>query len=359
MEQEIKNRVSEFAEQLQAQQSQNFRKLQNQLLTNLNTDAQIPSQLLSKNFQDIKLELRAQNILSQIKSFSGEGYKRFSEWLKELEQARMLISADNKRMIALALQTSTAMAGEFITRYVREHPGSTWDRLKEVLKNRFGDYTDAQCALQKLKKLKQGQGETEQCFGDRIKSLSEEAYSYEHLKISIVQSILVDIFIDGVRDDRTVNKLIRDTPTTLDVALEKAISDQLTPRAFQLRRRVFEEPMEIDQLSSLQRTNKELRDKTDKLSENFERLLLLNERIMQTPSTQDRKQFNTPASPVQSNFKWTEDGKPICCRCSRAGHIGRNCRQNSSGRQQTFPRNTHNQYSNSRSGFSGRNRSGN
>ncbi|KAK6186634.1 hypothetical protein SNE40_005923 [Patella caerulea] len=117
MEQEIKNCVSELAEQLQVQQSQNFRELQNQLLTNLNADAQIPSQLLSESFQDIKLELRAQNIPSQIKSFSGEGYKRCSEWLKELEKACMLISADNKRMIALALQTSTAMAGEFITRY--------------------------------------------------------------------------------------------------------------------------------------------------------------------------------------------------------------------------------------------------
>ncbi|KAK6173026.1 hypothetical protein SNE40_016565 [Patella caerulea] len=168
----------------------------------------------------------------------------------------MLISADNKRMIALALQTSTAMAGEVITRYVREHLDSTWDRLKESLNKRFGDHADAECALQKLKTPNQGQGETVQCFGYRIKSLSEEAYSYEHLNNPIVQSVLVDIFIHGVRDDRTVNKLIRDTPTTLDVALEKAISDQQTSRAFQLRRRVFEEPMEIDQLSSLQRTNK-------------------------------------------------------------------------------------------------------
>ena len=67
--------------------------------------------------------------------------------------------------------------------------------------------------------------------------------------------MIIDVFIDGVREDSLARKLIFERPNTLQVALTIAIADQNAAKNFKLRRRT-DEPMGVDtvRINGLPRT---------------------------------------------------------------------------------------------------------
>jgi hypothetical protein len=185
------------------------------------------------------MEIRSMSMANQIRHFNGEGNRKFHDWLKDMTRVCTALRADPERTRALALQTVTGPAAEFLTRYLTTRPTADWPVIKAAMAARYSDEADATYALQKLRTLKQNSGEPVQNYVERILSFSGDAYVGQDINNQFIQQQLVQTFIDGVKDEFMAKKLIRERPQTLDAALTIAISELQTSRSFALRRNLW------------------------------------------------------------------------------------------------------------------------
>ena len=268
-------------------------------------------------------ETRAATLASTIRTFNGEGSKQFKAWLKDVERVGLQVEKDPERMRALVLQTLSGGAADFFVRFLKEDPNPTWNAMRAALSDRFSDYSDVQYSRQELSKLSQRKGECVRNFGERILNLAEDAFPAEDLGNSMIQGRLIEILLNGVRDDRVARKLIRDRPETFEEAMRMARFEQQTSRAYEMRKFRTEEPMEIDSMDS----RNELRRVGDCLQE----LLHLTKSQQSSNSQNSRpeqpRQAPTTFRTPERKYEWTQDGRPICAKCQTPGHVQRKCRK--------------------------------
>ena len=271
----------------------------------------LPLDVFSNNMKALQLELRAQGLVKEIRNFEGEGSRRFTNWLKDMERVGKSVGADDERMRALALQTLQGTAASFLLRKIRDNAAITWEQVKTALKKRFSDLGDTDIAKQALRGLRQHKGESVENFAQRIMDFAEDAYPENELDEDLIQSHLCDIFMDGLLDDSTAKKLYRTRPATLDDAVKVAVKDQQANKAFNLRRFPREEEeMEVDTLDVSRLSNLEYRFQS--MEEKLDKLL-----ASKTSSTgKETKKFQ---------HEWTNDGKPICAYCKKVGHVIKKC----------------------------------
>ena len=200
------------------------------------------------HFRDIQLELRSQGLSGSIRKFSGESNESFREWTADMEKAAKILAEDDERLRALALQTLGGSAGEMVARVLNEAPQITWKELKYRLTQRYSDTADREYSRQLLKRKVQRKDESVTTYFENLLTIAREAYGDQDLNNRWIQSMLVEIFIDGVCDNRVARKLIRRKPNTLHEALDIALQEQQTDRSYNLRR--GETPMEVDALEN-------------------------------------------------------------------------------------------------------------
>ena len=229
-------------------------------------------------------------------------------------------------MRSLVAQSVKGQAAEFLARVISETPDITWHALKARLMEQYNDQGDREIAVQRLQKLKQHPGETIQCFSERIRRTAMDAYPGKNLNDDILSKVCVNTLVDGCLNDRIAQKLIRSRPDGFDAAITMAIREQQTHRLFEMRRK--EEPMEVDAVTAA-KNSKPAAD-TAVLEKLVARLEALEHRQQPKPS---RPSYQKP----KPNFKWTDDGRPVCSFCSKIGHKWRECRQR---RSQGHSRNT-------------------
>lgn len=284
----------------------------------------IPVDAFLGNLRQIQLELRAGTITQQVRKFNGDSSKRFKDWTKDLERGRRIIEGNDERMRAWALETVNGPAADFLARLVTANPNITWAEIKQNMAARFSDHADAQFALQKLRRMKQGTGETIQTFAERILSQAEDAYPGEDLNEALIQAQLKETLIDGIKEDAIARKLIRDRPDTFERAIAIATAEQQAARSFNLRRRT-EEPMDIDAINGPQQTSEAKR--VQELEAKLESVLSKLDNVLQTQGTQGARRLAQRGARAQQRFEWTPDGRPICGYCRMAGHVFRECRK--------------------------------
>lgn len=278
----------------------------------------IPLQIWSHHFDKLHMELKTGNVVSSMRTFDGEGQTKFTEWLRDMEKAKVITGADDENMRRLAAQTLHGSASEFVIRVTKESPRITWVELRSQLRKRFSDLADVQFARQALKRLKQGLSEGTHNFAERIRIAAEEAFPGEDPNTATIQVTMIEVFIDGLGSDYVAKKLIKLKPDTLKKAVEIATGEELASKAFTMRRR--EEPMDIDYFRG--NTPKESNSDTmsallTSVSKLTEQMTKLTEVVMK-----DRK------GKGHNPYKYTKDNKPICAKCDLPGHIAKNCRRN-------------------------------
>ena len=209
--------------------------------------AEVPAQIVHDSFKLLQMEMRAQGLVKQIRDFSGEGAKRFRDWLKDIERVGNAIDADTECYKSLVLQTLRGPTADFVACRLEENQNLNWQQLRQQLLRQYSDEGETHLALLKLRQLKQAKGESVQNFGERILSLAGEAYVGQNANNPLIQSALVEVLVEGVSNDTIARRLIRESPDTLGEALTIATREQQAAKSFSLRRRV-EEPM--DELES-------------------------------------------------------------------------------------------------------------
>ncbi len=269
----------------------------------------------------IQLELRGQDLAKNVRNYAGEGPKALKSWIKDMQKLEHVLATDPEgpdRLKLIALQSLKGTAADFASRELASNPALAWPALRTALIRRFSEASDGREAQLKLRRLRQGAGETLPTFVERIISTAEDAYLGQDFNNPLIQTQLVEAFIDGLREDKVAHKLIRDRPDTLERALELASREAQNNRAFHLRRRhAEEEAMEVDQVESQGESGriKQLENTVNNLSDKFDRVLT---RLLSGNNQTPKVAQNKP-------LKWAEDGKPICGYCDKIGHIRKDC----------------------------------
>ena len=277
----------------------------------------IPLNVWSAHFDQLRMELRTKNVLDSIRKFDGEGQQKFTDWLRDMEKARVTTQGDDPQMKRLAALTLVGPASEFVLRTVREDPLITWADLKKALRERYSNLADEQFARQVLKRLRQGASEGLQNFAERIYIAAEEAFVGQDLTSAVIQQNLVEVFVDGLISGHIARKLIKTKPATLTDAVKVASGEDLATKAYNLRR--GEVPMEVDVMGAGASTSTAMSTLINSVSQLTEQVGKLTKMVTTTNKGKGGGRGRAPT------FKYTGTGDPICAKCDQPGHIRRDC----------------------------------
>jgi len=238
-----------------------------------------------------------------------------------MEKFEQIINNDAERMRVFAIKTLAGVDGDYLRRLLQQHPNANWPQIRDAIVARFSDLADQNYALRRLRQTRQGIGESVQSYGERILSLAEDAYPGQPMNQPAIQRELIDVFIEGLREDATVKKLLRNRPADVYAAIEAAMEEQQVTRVFKAQRRK-EEPMEVDMVLPANDLLKELNGKLDLLASS---MVQMTEFQKQQSSYRPRGQVSKGGQ--RRRHEYTSDGKPICSYCKRVNHIMRDCRK--------------------------------
>lgn len=274
-------------------------------------------------------EIRAIGLSEQVRKFSGEGTKKFKDWVRDIHRVSTSVGADPGRIRSLCLQTVTGLAADYLTRYITANPQATWAQIKQAMASVYADEADVEIASQKLRKIKQGGSESLQNFAERILSLAEDAYINENDQNPLVQKDLVTALKNGVKSDRIAQKIINQKPATFDRAIQIAFETQAQAKSFEVSRGREEQPMEVDSIENTNSRIDILEKQMVKVTDSLDTLVTL---IKQSKIETQPKTFEKQTRPVepQIQHKFTSDGKVICSYCSKIGHRMAECRKRKS-----------------------------
>ena len=304
------------------------------------------NKVMINEFRNMRMELRANGIANLITTYNGDGPEKYQKWVKEIERMRAAVSADDDRSRALALQTLSGSAADYATRLIQENDDITWEELKKKLGEHYNDLADVQYARQQLRRLTQRPGESIQNYYERIMQIASNAFGSTEITDKHVEPQLIDFFIDGLRDDGLVKRLLRKSPKTLADAFKFATNEQQAQRSYDLRRgRTEPEPMEVDVLTSnrnfmsdhrneqvsaqiqvLDSDLQQLRDDVTRGMEQLQQILLAGQRPRQEVP---QNQFNQPPVRSQQDYIPRSRQNLQCWRCGIFGHYKSECRTRS------------------------------
>ena len=289
------------------------------------------NKLMINEFKNMRMELRSNGAARHITTFDGEGPEKYQKWLKEIEKARAIVNADDDRSRALVLQTVSGPAAEYVTRMINEKENITWEELKGKLSEYYNDLADVQYARQQLRRIAQRSGESIQNYHERIMLTASNAFGPSEISDKHVETQLIDFFIDGLRDDSLVRRLLRKAPKTLADAFKFATNEQQAQRSYDLRRgRAEIEPMEIDVVSSRQnvmpnQTSPTITAQLQVLKSTIEQLRHDMRMVQQNYSPQQANQLNGATLRNLPFYTPRNRLERRCYGCGGFGHFAAAC----------------------------------
>ena len=297
------------------------------------TELQKFADFKSKDLHKIIKILQVQSIIP----FSGEGQRGFDNYVTNLQKCKETYQLDDVQMRALSLAMSEKVCSDFLRRTFKENPSITWVDLLNTLRAKFELHTK-QDRIRLLMTLKQNSSQTLNEFVENIHKLAEDVYSPSELMDDKIQKILVNIFVDGVYNDKIAKKLLRSRPNNLNTAAEQAHAETVLDNMLVLRENKPKNKFEINSTESL---IPDLADQINIIKTKMEELTKKDPQpsMSNTNNTQHYQQtpqfhtikpnysqnYQNYHNPPFSKFRFTAEGKPICFYCQKEGHYQRDC----------------------------------
>ena len=276
---------------------------------------QLPTlfQGLTTQMGGLNSTIQMQGVKLEVPSFDGSDPKSCRRWLKLIEKYSKANGLNLNQMKDIAYRTSDNAVSDFLERLLENYPNFTWAEVKAEILVRFADVSDSQTAFMLLHKIKQEQDEDVPLYAHRLQMLADQAYA--DTTNDQIQSQLVNFFVDGLNYDYLKIKVMRENPTTLQAAVNTALTELRFRKRVGLRtgnhrysRQTFasdETPMDVDHYRP--RMKCQICKRTNHT----------------TKQCRARKQ---QVNEVQTNRR----ADIICWGCGRKGHNRRDCRTHNS-----------------------------
>jgi len=330
--------------------------------------------------QDFARQLDTNDLVSGIHVFSGNCAKSFRDWMRDLDRIYIDHDGDNYFMRRLVTRTVRDLAADFLADIKRNAAALlTWEEIRAEFYNRFSNYVDAQIAQQKLKKLKQERKQGLHSFAQCIQDTAREAYTAAEINNPLVIRELKNIFIDGLRDHRISQRLIKEDVADIDAALNRAIRDELLSQTFRLRHLTTDDSdhrhitdMDVDAIHVDEQNNSRTVNNRSVSQEQWSEMAdsiaaiaaaVRPPNVNTAPRNTHQLRHNAPFHNTRNQFdgrhvrqvnqrqqfidfsnqghnntcnfqnrnnrndnlRWADNGDPICNHCNKQGHVRRQC----------------------------------
>ena len=271
---------------------------------------------------------KAESQAKRINKCDGSTTKAVREWMQEVE----LTIPYTPRTVFVAAHSAEGALRRELERHLDEaldRNTVTWAALREHLQQAFLSPFESDRLRDEVEKVKQTGYESTSVYGRKFRDAADLGYPPAGRNEDQNRTLL-RAYLKGLRDRCIVERLIKEgRPETFMDAMtlvQGYESDEyLLNRALEgvITR---EEPMEVDQIR--QKPRVETQAGSSKELENIQRQVSgLSRQFTKLMGELKNTSGPRPASGATGReFKFGEDGRPICAYCQKAGHLWRNCR---------------------------------
>lgn len=299
----------------------------------------------AKQYAEGSEQRKAEAQAKRIRNCDGSSTQRLREWFRDIEltipyASRTVYIASLTAEGALRLELEKFLAGQ------NDRAAVEWNAVQKHLQKTFLSLHEDEKLRDELEQIKRNPYETTATYGRRFSETADLAYPSSQ-RNQDQQRTMLRTYMKGLKDEKLVLRLVQERgPKDYLEAIEsvaqyesdsysvyRALNGEAPPPERQ------EEPMDISAVKEQGATGGESRldsieRKINGLTREFTKLMAAERgpRGAPEPGRRERGQWNQGASrppPPRRRplLKFTEDGRPICARCDRAGHMKAECPQ--------------------------------
>ena len=194
---------------------------------------------LKDTLERLKAVVESANIANNVPTFSGSESRLFSDWVKSIEKIGLLSRVEPIDYKLIAYHSARGPVSSFIKRRLsNEHTkGESWESFKAQLASRFAYITDESIAFLMLRRAKQEKEESVVLFSERLINLADGCFLGQNVDSGYVEKEVLNIFINGLRSETLMYRLMKANPKSLNDAISLALNEETLRKRFDLRLR--------------------------------------------------------------------------------------------------------------------------
>jgi hypothetical protein len=206
--------------------------------------------------------------------------------------------------------------------------------LDAALQTRFGKPRPRNLAVQTLKAAHQQPSQSLRDFGVHVDFACREAYRDDPaIGTGALERLALDNFLAGIADPATRRLIVMSRPSNLTEALAVASELEDAPTEHPPVKRVRQvEVVEVAD-DAAAATSSRTADANPAADAGVARVLsaiaelpaAIRTAIAEAPKQPAAAAAATAATATRPGMRWASDGRPICWRCNKVGHVGRDC----------------------------------
>ena len=282
--------------------------------------------------QNRQFEVRKARVKEEIKGIKdcdGLIAEEVREWIDSIDLALMVVGDVPGSVIKLITGSTSGSLRKEIERFLQQQPdrvNTPWNVLKTLIRNSFLSPNEEDKLKIEVERFQLSTNESVPVFNRKYRELANKAYILP--RSADAERILIRPYVKALKNTELAKRTMVDgQPITLEQAMTFTEGQASGMELFDSldRKERDEEPMEVGALSetasSLNNALRGLTEAVRNMNKNQERL---NTRVAKLEATQNGGRKDATRN---RHGKWTEEGRPICHYCDKAGHIQAECYQ--------------------------------
>ncbi len=255
------------------------------------------------------------------------------EWLEEVSSAKEWCAATDAATLATLGYLVKGRLDTGIRNWIREYDianiAVTWQLIKNRIEIEFLDADDGEILRKKVEEMRQSSSQNVKEFSREFDHAVHYAYTDTELGVPLILERVIRTFISALRNENIKMLVHMGRPLTLQAAYEAGrTADRAKTLSTESRK---EEPMEIGFVNKKTSApakapvseHQTLVDTIKLLTKNMEAMEARLKKAEEKPYMKRGRGVGPGLLKGNGQLQWAPDGRPICYRCRKPGHMAR------------------------------------